>query len=103
MHLVIDLNDDRLVIAEISDFYPGVHGQRVTGRRETVLAKNLIGKSFSALELIGVIAGNPDLNLDRLLVLGICDGRQKKTNKQSSYQEIGFCAKYLSLKLLSSP
>jgi hypothetical protein len=43
------------------------------------------------------------LYFNRFFMLPEYSSRKQKTGKQSSYQEIGFCAKYLSLKVLSSP
>jgi hypothetical protein len=69
MHLVVDLNNDRLMVVEIGHLYPGMHGKGITGRRETILAKDLIRKSFSALELVRIIARNPVLHFNRLPML----------------------------------
>jgi hypothetical protein len=82
MHLVIDPNDHRLLIAKIGHLNPGMHGEGVAGRCKAVLTKNLIRKGLSAFELVGVIAGSPVLYLDRLLVLAEYGSRQETEGKQ---------------------
>ena len=69
MHLVIDLNDHGLPVSEIGHLYPGMHWKGIAGCRETILAKDLIRKGLSALELIGIISRNTELYADRLFML----------------------------------
>jgi hypothetical protein len=76
MHLVVDLNDHRSFIAKIGNPHPGMHGQRITCSRQTVLAKDFIRKRLPALKLIRIVTRDAKLDLDRL-TLSHPDDRQK--------------------------
>jgi hypothetical protein len=65
MHLVVDPYYYPPVIAQIGHAYPGMHGQCIAGGRKLLLTEDLIRIGLPPLELVGIIAGDPILHLDR--------------------------------------
>jgi hypothetical protein len=64
VHFIVDPYDNGFVIAQVCHPDPGMHRQRIAGPCQLLLAEYLICVRLSALELIGVVTGDPVLHFD---------------------------------------